>query len=122
MSKLLIIDDFTEMKLKDVERHKRLWSAPSFQSLTYFTEILEKQKSFTFEVVDFTRFVAFRSVWFLKIVKSITAFANWITFGLYQININTYHGGLFLEELYAKKLTKYIAIIVEPKVDDNGNE
>lgn len=120
--RLLIIDDFTEMKSKDVERQKKLWSAPSFQSLIHFTEILEKQRSFAYEVVDFTQFVSYRPVWFLKIAKSVTSFANWITFGLFHLNINTYLGGLLLEELYAQKCTKYIAIIVETKVEYNGNK
>lgn len=113
---LVIIDDFVKRGSRKIKKHKILWDSPAFDLIEKYTDIIDKNPSYQYNIIDLTKFVPVRPVWKLNLMIFLLSVYKWILLGINTRNINTYIGGLLLEKLYARDIISYKAIIVEHKI------
>jgi len=113
---LMIIDDFIKQDSRKIKKQKLLWDSPAFDQESIYTDIISKNRSYHYNIIDLTEFVPVRPVWKLNLMIFLFSVYNWILLGIDARNVNTYIGGLILEKLYTKHKISYKAIIVEHKI------
>lgn len=114
--RMIIIDDFVIAESEEFIKQKKLWNSPGFTNIEIYKEIINSSGSFEYRVIDMTSFVHSRPIWILNLLYFILSIIKNITPRKVVRNIDTYLGGLMLEKLYANKQVKYMALLIEKKI------
>ncbi len=112
---IIIADDFTDSEDKLIYKQKECWGAPSFTSISRYTDILSSLAEYQYTIYDVTRYVLQKPRLVLMVLTSFMALLLPLTFGKSRTKMSILYGGLILEYLYHQKKVSYVVLIAKKK-------
>lgn len=117
---MIVADDFVTKSSAKVEKQKSLWHTPSFFSLQHFEQILNKNSQYELTHYDLTEKVLTRNTILLNLLIRIVQTAQILSKKeAFKVSLETYLGGLLLENLYKKGDISYAVIIAKKRKADD---